>query len=1015
MRDQLDDSGAFLLRRVEIKREPGQSLGFYICEGDGWLRKDGIFVSRVNLGSSVDVNGLLSVGNEIIRVNNVDVTQMQLDDVVLVMQFIKRMILTVKILTTFGFSSDLTLHKSLLARELPKPPSLSSAETTSGNPSQQNSEQESPYSEVITKAEIEERKLRFRRLKDNSRANSMAKSTNFGESFMKKLDGSLAKVEDANVIDRGEAEINPYEEVSYDPKQELAKPVASITEEEISPYARVSLRTEADGVKVVVEVHPEKKAVGDGRKAAILSSSVYEEVELPDKSSKEKESPSRAKAASINPYEEISIGGPPSIQQLNSGDPDDPYEAIENDSHMKMDSLLALLHDKPVPSSSPVVKRRSDIVDEIVVSPDHVYALIDRTRKYSSSSSSSEEGGEGEKERNLSITTPPPAPTSPLPHDDSMSTLADIFSKQLPTEESRDMEAIGEMSSTSRDHVTSGDSETLVPKSSEYHDDLEYQGKLVVSTDEISNQLGDEGPAPPLPPPYVPDEGPPDTSDEDGDSKVDSEADALAGGLEAMPLVEIESPGEVEISTNRETSSLEAFPTTQQPQEQDSRPSTPDVDEELKEGVPSPLPDTRNADMSGSLQDVPETSILAAGDSNSNANRDLSRDSFSDLPPPPPPPTGPPEDEVESNEERYSSDQDSVKVFTLLDTNSPDDREGENADKSLSGTIRLRIYGLSTTSEKSRIFWSEYDVQKVTFVTAVDEKVKVTATVPVGERKDSLETDEYQFLLFKNTIITFSVNPVCLPTVSKGALLYKVFPTDLEGVKHVYIDFEAYGRLNLSLEHRHMNSVVRRMVGEGYSNPSFSDLVGLNPSNSGCPLVLEQCMEVIERYGLKTPHLYERCTPMPHKHRALAACVENLKSPGLKSVLVRCSVHAYTGLVIDFFRDLPEPFFSNDTSSNLTQSASVDGTLAVLEGFLLCLPDEVVTTLNLLLRHFRRIIEHSEWNGVTAKSIARLFGPLLLMPSLSPDLSISTTTLEYAEEYDAQATVVELLLSRKDT
>lgn len=88
------------MRVVEILREPGKSLGFYVHQGDGWERKDGVFVSRVNLGSIVETNGLLSIGDEITKVNDIDVTQMPLENVAVIMRYVERLFLTVKVLTS---------------------------------------------------------------------------------------------------------------------------------------------------------------------------------------------------------------------------------------------------------------------------------------------------------------------------------------------------------------------------------------------------------------------------------------------------------------------------------------------------------------------------------------------------------------------------------------------------------------------------------------------------------------------------------------------------------------------------------------------------------------------------------------------------------------------------------------------------------------------------------------------------------------------------------------------------
>ena len=88
-----DDS---VVQTVEILKRPGQSLGFYIREGNGSDRSDGVFISRIGPGSVVENNKLLHVGDEILTINSVDLGRIGIDDVVILMSIPKRLVLTIR-------------------------------------------------------------------------------------------------------------------------------------------------------------------------------------------------------------------------------------------------------------------------------------------------------------------------------------------------------------------------------------------------------------------------------------------------------------------------------------------------------------------------------------------------------------------------------------------------------------------------------------------------------------------------------------------------------------------------------------------------------------------------------------------------------------------------------------------------------------------------------------------------------------------------------------------------------
>jgi len=94
------------VQTVEITKRPGQSLGFYIREGNGRDRADGVFISRLAAGGVAETNGLLRVGDEILSVNTVSVAGRRLDDVVISMSVSRRLLLTVRPCATISSETN---------------------------------------------------------------------------------------------------------------------------------------------------------------------------------------------------------------------------------------------------------------------------------------------------------------------------------------------------------------------------------------------------------------------------------------------------------------------------------------------------------------------------------------------------------------------------------------------------------------------------------------------------------------------------------------------------------------------------------------------------------------------------------------------------------------------------------------------------------------------------------------------------------------------------------------------
>lgn len=110
----------YIVQTVEIKKRPGQTLGFYIREGNGVDRSEGVFISRIQMGTVAETNGLLHIGDEILSVNKKEVKNMSLDDVVILMSIPKK--LTLKIRTRKNGNKKNASCPSLAVTEQHHPP-----------------------------------------------------------------------------------------------------------------------------------------------------------------------------------------------------------------------------------------------------------------------------------------------------------------------------------------------------------------------------------------------------------------------------------------------------------------------------------------------------------------------------------------------------------------------------------------------------------------------------------------------------------------------------------------------------------------------------------------------------------------------------------------------------------------------------------------------------------------------------------------------------------------------------
>ena len=90
---ELND-GAPAAVTIDLDKKCGDTTGVFLRQGDGFDRDSGIFVSRLEMGSAAETMGM-HVGDEVIKVNGVDVTLAEIARVEMLMSVVDIVALTI--------------------------------------------------------------------------------------------------------------------------------------------------------------------------------------------------------------------------------------------------------------------------------------------------------------------------------------------------------------------------------------------------------------------------------------------------------------------------------------------------------------------------------------------------------------------------------------------------------------------------------------------------------------------------------------------------------------------------------------------------------------------------------------------------------------------------------------------------------------------------------------------------------------------------------------------------------
>ncbi|XP_039538277.1 unconventional myosin-IXb isoform X3 [Pimephales promelas] len=177
-------------------------------------------------------------------------------------------------------------------------------------------------------------------------------------------------------------------------------------------------------------------------------------------------------------------------------------------------------------------------------------------------------------------------------------------------------------------------------------------------------------------------------------------------------------------------------------------------------------------------------------------------------------------------------------------------------------------------------------------------------------------------------------------------------------------------------------------------------------SKTPVPVVLEIMMEHVEMNGLYTEGIYRKsgsANRMKELHQLLEAGPENV-------CLEDYPIHAVTGLVKQWLRELPEPLLTFTHYNDFLRAIELPEKLEQLQAIykvLEQLPTANFNTLERLIFHLVRVAKEEKSNRMTPNSLAIVFAPCILR---CPD---SADPLMSMKDVAKTTTCVELILQEQ--
>uniref|UniRef100_A0A7N6AVF0 BCR activator of RhoGEF and GTPase n=1 Tax=Anabas testudineus TaxID=64144 RepID=A0A7N6AVF0_ANATE len=151
---------------------------------------------------------------------------------------------------------------------------------------------------------------------------------------------------------------------------------------------------------------------------------------------------------------------------------------------------------------------------------------------------------------------------------------------------------------------------------------------------------------------------------------------------------------------------------------------------------------------------------------------------------------------------------------------------------------------------------------------------------------------------------------------------------------------------------------------------------------SKVPYIVRQCLEEIERRGMEEVGIY-RVSGVATDIQALKTAFDT-NHKDVSVMMSEMDVNAIAGTLKLYFRELPEPLFTDELYPNFAGGITLSDSVAkesCMLNLLLSLPEPNLVTFLFLLDHLKRVAEKESVNKMSLHNLATVFGPTLLRPA----------------------------------